>query len=203
MIELLTFSVFILLAFSFFSSPTPLLGDYIPTIFDNYNQNVLVDGKLESLSLWDSAGQEDYDRLRPLCYPGTDVFLVCYSMTSPSSLNNLRNKWIDEIRMNCGKNVPIVLVGTKSDAREDAEIVHKLHQRGLDPVSYEEGQQFAKECGAAAFVECSSKTQHNVTEVFEQAVIAGRQARNNAIARERKAKRSIVGRIMGLMGMVR
>ena len=66
--------------------------DYVPTVFDNYTATVGVGDKVIQLSLWDTAGQEDYDRLRPLSYPGTDVFMVCYSIVDPTSFENAKSK---------------------------------------------------------------------------------------------------------------
>ncbi len=78
--------------------------------FDNYTSTVVVDNITVSLGLWDTAGQEDYDRLRPLSYPQTNVFLVCYSVISPSTYTNINNKWIPEIKHHC-PDTPIVLCG--------------------------------------------------------------------------------------------
>ena len=67
-------------------------SEYIPTVFDNYAVTVMIGGEPYTLGLFDTAGQEDYDRLRPLSYPQTDVFLICFSVVTPSSFENVREK---------------------------------------------------------------------------------------------------------------
>lgn len=61
-------------------------------MFENYVADVEVDGKHVELALWDTAGQEDYDRLRPLSYPDSHVILICFAVDSPDSLDNVQEK---------------------------------------------------------------------------------------------------------------
>jgi len=146
-------------------------GEYIPTVFDNYSANVMVDGKPINLGLWDTAGQEDYDRLRPLSYPQTDVFLVCFSVISSSSFENVKTKWVPEIQHHA-PNVPILLVGTKSDLRKDDNTIKQLNSRQQTMVTVEAAQGMAKEIGAVNFLECSALTQEGLKQVFDDAIRA-------------------------------
>lgn len=145
--------------------------EYLPTVFDNYTSTVVVDNITVSLGLWDTAGQEDYDRLRPLSYPQTNVFLVCYSVISPSTYTNITNKWIPEIRHHC-PDTPIVLCGTKIDLRDDPNTIQNLQKQNLVPVRREQGLKLAKKIKAYAYVECSALTQKGLHSVFEEAIRA-------------------------------
>ena len=160
--------------------------EYVPTVFDNYQANVMVDGRPISVGLWDTAGQEDYDRLRPLSYPNTDVFIVCYSIISPTSLENVGNKWIPEIRHHC-PCAPFLLVGTKSDLRKDAHALNKLKAKGaslVDPARAEEkGQELA---AARPVMECSAKTQVGLKEVFMEAIKVALPCRQKPIRKKSK-----------------
>ena len=120
---------------------------YVPTVFENYVADTRVDDKTVELAQWDTAGQEDYDRLRPLSYPDTDVILMCFSIDSPDSLENIPEKWVPEVKHFC-PNVPIVLVGNKKDLRTDSYTIKELSRTKQSPVSYNDGESMAQRIGA-------------------------------------------------------
>jgi Ras-related C3 botulinum toxin substrate 1 len=129
----------------------------------------MVDGRTINLGLWDTAGQEDYDRLRPLSYPGTNIFLICFSVVNPISLENVKEKWLPEVTHHC-PNVPLILVGTKLDMRDDNGTLEKLKKQGLKPVTKDDGESTKKAIKAVHYVECSAKTQAGIKEVFDKAI---------------------------------
>lgn len=136
-------------------------------VFDNYAVTVMIGEDPYTLGLFDTAGQEDYDRLRPLSYPQTDVFLVCFSVTSPASFENVREKWFPEVHHHC-PGVPCLIVGTQIDLREDPTVVEKLARQKLRPISAETGERLARELGAVKYVECSALTQQGLKNVFDE-----------------------------------
>lgn len=146
-------------------------GEYIPTVFDNYSANVMVDGKPINLGLWDTAGQEDYDRLRPLSYPQTDVFLICFSVVSKASFENVKAKWVPEIEHHA-PGVPLILVGTKSDLRNDSETLAQLQTKGLSLVEAGAAAEMSKQINAVKYLECSALTQEGLKAVFDDAIRA-------------------------------
>ncbi|ETN65311.1 gtpase rho [Anopheles darlingi] len=128
------------------------------------------------LALWDTAGQEDYDRLRPLSYPDTDVILMCFSVDSPDSLENIPEKWTPEVKHFC-PNVPIILVGNKKDLRNDPHTIKELAKMKQEPVKPQEGRAMAEKINAFAYLECSAKSKEGVREVFETATRAALQVK--------------------------
>ncbi|CDO92496.1 unnamed protein product [Kluyveromyces dobzhanskii CBS 2104] len=167
---------------------------YVPTVFDNYVADVEVDGRRVELALWDTAGQEDYDRLRPLSYPDSNVVLICYSIDLPDSLENVMEKWISEVLHFC-QGVPIILVGCKADLRNDPQVVEELRAQGLQPVSQAQAQEVADQIGAVDYIECSAKTGYGVREVFEAATrasLVGKQGKSKPKTKSSKKKKCIV-----------
>ena len=158
-----------------------------PTVFDNYACTVCVNGKPLDLTLWDTAGQEDFDRLRPLSYPQTDVFVLCFSLINPTSLANIRDKWLPEVRIGC-PGAKLVLCGCKSDLRDRWQPSSRLK-----PVNELEAATLAASIGAQ-YVRCSALTQQGLKELFDTAIKEvltppvpikkrGIMARNRAAAR--------------------
>ena len=148
-------------------------------------------GKTVELALWDTAGQEEYDRLRPLSYPETDLIFVCFAIDCPNSLDNVLDKvrfcsslcavdmrmltlvflvqWYPEVLHFC-PYTPLILVGLKSDLRYKRTCIDMLKTQGLTPVTTEQGMAVAQKMNAQ-YMECSSREMVGVDEIFERAIL--------------------------------
>jgi len=141
---------------------------HVPTIFESFVAKIIIDGKTIELLLWDTAGQDDFDRLRPLSYPNTDVILMCFGIDSPDSFKNIEQKWSPEITHHCPR-VPVILIGNKKDLRNDVETKKYLMSMRQEPIKTEQGQAMAQKIGANMYLECSAKTKEGVQVLFETA----------------------------------
>ncbi|CAB4253891.1 similar to Saccharomyces cerevisiae YNL180C RHO5 Non-essential small GTPase of the Rho/Rac subfamily of Ras-like proteins [Maudiozyma barnettii] len=128
------------------------------------------------LNLWDTAGQEEYDRLRPLSYPQTDIFLICFSVTERNSFRNVCDKWLPELKSNSNiennplftkfRKLPILLIGTKAD------LEGTIPENDPQYISKKDIEKCVKDNGFMGYVECSAMTQIGVRDVFERAIDA-------------------------------
>ncbi|KAJ2301178.1 GTP-binding protein Rho1 [Coemansia sp. RSA 2706] len=142
---------------------------YIPTVFEVCVKTIDYAGGTVELGLWDTAGQEDYDRLRIMAYPDADVVLVCFSVDVIDSLSNVFEKWLPEVR-EMASRAKVMLVALKIDLRTDpvaVEHIERMYQRG--PLAFEEGKHMARAMGIP-YIECSAKRNQHVNDVFAQAV---------------------------------
>ncbi|XP_069713444.1 rho-related GTP-binding protein RhoD [Phaenicophaeus curvirostris] len=157
---------------------------YVPTVFEKYTASLEVGGKPVTIHLWDTAGQEDYDRLRPLSYSDANVVLICFDVTNPNSYNNIVTKWYPEVNHFC-KGIPVLLVGCKTDLRQDQEVLRKLKEGRLEPISYQQGEAMARQVHAVSYLECSARFQENVRNIFAAACGAALRAARRSQHRRR------------------
>ena len=139
--------------------------------------DIFVDNVHIELSLWDTAGQEEFDRLRSLSYDNTDVVVLCFSVDSKDSLENVESKWVGEIQENC-PGVKLVLVALKCDLRENTEEDEEAApaegtdgaQREKRPmIDYNQGLDVARRIKAMRYLECSAMRNRGVNEAFTEA----------------------------------
>jgi Rho family protein len=140
-------------------------------VFDNYVAEIRLDEKPVQLALWDTAGQESYERLRPMSYSKSHVILIAFALDTPDSLENVTTKWIGEVRDICGPTIPVILVGCKADLRPNA--FHPDSPDNPSPwITREQGERVAQAIGARAYKECSALKIEGVDDVFETATRA-------------------------------
>ena len=116
--------------------------------------DIFVDNVHIELSLWDTAGQEEFDRLRSLSYDDTHTIMLCFSVDSKDSLENVESKWVSEIAENC-QGVKLVLVALKCDLRErgsDDEDQEENIGREKVMIDYKQGLEVAKRIQALRYL---------------------------------------------------
>ncbi|KAL7716896.1 Rho family GTPase [Entamoeba marina] len=146
--------------------------EYVPTVFDNFSTSVTLNDQVISLAIWDTAGQEEYESIRPLSYPGADIFLLCFSVVQPTSLDNIVDKWYPEVKQHCPASKTMI-VGLKIDLRDSMEELKKLEARNKKPLYITDIERVietnALDCDG--YSECSAKTQKGLQEEVMQTAV--------------------------------
>ncbi|XP_037935036.1 transcription factor mef2A isoform X2 [Teleopsis dalmanni] len=143
--------------------------EHVPTASDIYNADVMVNDSPVHLTICDTAGQDTLDPLRELCYPDSDVFLLCFSVAKPETFHAIKTKWAPKFTKT---KATLILVGTQADLRTNTNVLNKLQTKGEKPVTYTDAWDLATTIGAK-YIETSSATQDKVKEVFDTAIWEG------------------------------
>ena len=183
-----------------------LTNQEVPESFSTFTHKMKVDGRKLELGLWDTSGDPKYEGLRRLSYPNCDVFIVCYSVNSRRSFENVSKVWLPELEKHGSPSAPVVIVATKKDSRPRASL-NRNGSIGLNSgkpvpperfVTYDEGLQLANNVHAYAFLECAALSENGVNDVFEQVVRAVLKHVKDEKAKD-KQKRRGSGGIRGLL----
>lgn len=146
--------------------------EYVPTVFENTAKTMTYEGQAYKLNLWDTAGQEGYDRVRLMSYKNTDAFLMCFAVDNLTSLENIHLRWAKEIskhRNNKGYKAVQVVVGLKTDLRKTSKKVC---------ATANQGEEMARKTGSDFYCECSAMLNDGVDAIFEKVVLHGASLRN-------------------------
>lgn len=150
---------------------------YFPTTIESYDTVVKLDKCDIHLDLSDTGGKDEFDQLRPLSYPKTDVFILCYAIDSMSSFAEVTERWLPEIR-HYNPGAPIILVATKTDLRHSQS---KGEQKILeqDIVRQADGKALLKQQQLSDYLEFSSLNPGSASSIFETAVRLAMKRRKN------------------------
>ncbi|XP_072383969.1 uncharacterized protein [Diabrotica undecimpunctata] len=140
---------------------------YVPTVFDVYSMLIPINGVEYKVILSDTAGQEEFDKLRRLAYKDVDCFIVTYAVNEKTSYENVFLKWAPELKRFSPK-AKIILAGTKMDLRRNKP----------SHITTEQGEELARDINAHGFIENSSKTMSFIDATFQMAISAVMYNRN-------------------------
>ncbi|KAK0107441.1 Rho GTPase [Cadophora gregata f. sp. sojae] len=161
--------------------------EYVLPVFDNYAVTVMIGDEPYTLGIFDTTGQESYERLRPLSYPQTDVFMIVISTSNRSHYKSARDTWAPELKLHC-PGVPFLLVGIQDPPNDALDTASRKKAR------VDEGKKLAREIGAVQYVECELKTQKGVKDVFDEAIVAALDPRA-APKKRRRSRLRLLARI--------
>lgn len=149
--------------------------EYVPTIFDTFTTDVSTMKDSYKINIWDTSGQEEYDSLRPLSYPKTDIYIICFSRSDPSSFHNITNKWLPELYTISSlheshfyiktNRLPVFIVSTKSDL-----VCNSSDEHAVDKVSQEQVEDLIKTHNLLSYMECSAATGHRTIGIFQKII---------------------------------
>ncbi|CAD8211632.1 unnamed protein product [Paramecium octaurelia] len=114
-----------------------LTQDFVPQVFDNFTIQIAFEGKNVNLSLWDTAGQEKYNKLRQLNYGMADIFLIIFSVIDQESFQSAITKWYQDLETPEFKQVPKIFVGNNKEMRNQANPNHVQYEAlNLKQINY-------------------------------------------------------------------
>ncbi len=141
----------------------------LPSVLSTVQKDVLLEsGSSVGLSLWDTPGDRNLDRTRPLSYSKGDVILLCFPVNKIRSLNDIRSRWQEEID-EYAPDAALILVGTKADMRDG----------NIECIKDQDIQVLLSELDGEGYFEVSARNVQGVYELFKFTAEIGLKKKKN------------------------